>query len=40
MRLTRLELHQFRSYERLELDVDAAGLRVHGANASGKTPLL
>lgn len=40
MRLTRLELHQFRSYERLELDVDAAGLRVHGANASGKTTLL
>jgi len=40
MRLSRLELHQFRSYERLELDVDAAGLRVHGANASGKTTLL
>lgn len=40
MHLTRLELEQFRAYERLDLRLDPAGLRLHGANASGKSSLL
>ncbi|MFM9106687.1 MAG: DNA replication/repair protein RecF [Chloroflexota bacterium] len=40
MHLTRLELEQFRAYERLDLRLQPAGLRLHGANASGKSSLL
>ena len=40
MRLTHLELEQFRTYERLDLPLHGAGLRLHGANASGKSSLL
>ncbi|HEX3721256.1 MAG TPA: DNA replication and repair protein RecF [Nitrolancea sp.] len=40
MKLLRLELEEFRNYRRAVLDVPAAGLRVYGANATGKTSLL
>ncbi len=40
MRLLRLELEEFRLYHHLELEIPAAGLRLYGANASGKTSLL
>lgn len=40
MRLRRLELEEFRSHRRLELDLEPAGLRVVGRNASGKSSLL
>ncbi len=40
MRLNRLVLDQFRSYERLDLDVPRQGLRITGRNASGKTSVL
>ncbi len=40
MYLRRLELEEFRSYRRLELDLPAEGLRIIGANASGKSTLL
>lgn len=40
MHLRSLELEEFRSYRRLELDVAHAGLRLAGANASGKSTLL
>lgn len=40
MRLTRLELEEFRCYRKLDLDIPSPGLRLHGLNASGKTSLL
>jgi DNA replication and repair protein RecF len=40
MRLTRLELEEFRCYRKLDLKVPSPGLRLHGLNASGKTSLL
>ncbi len=40
MRLTRLELEEFRCYRKLDLDIPSTGLRLHGLNASGKTSLL
>ena len=40
MYLRRLELEEFRSYRRLELELPAEGLRIIGANASGKSTLL
>lgn len=40
MSLTSLTLAQFRSYERISLDIPRPGLRVVGPNASGKTTLL
>lgn len=40
MYVTRLALDEFRSYYHLDVAVPAAGLRVVGLNASGKTSLL
>lgn len=40
MRLTLLELEQFRAYQKLVLPLDREGLRLRGANASGKSSLL
>lgn len=40
MRLTSLELDEFRLYRTLRLAIPPAGLRVVGRNASGKTSLL
>lgn len=40
MRLSRLELQEFRSYRHSALDIPATGLRLYGPNASGKTTLL
>lgn len=40
MHLTTLELDEFRAYQRLSLEFDPGGLRLFGANASGKTTLL
>ena len=40
MRLLKLELDEFRLYHDLDLDIPEAGLRLYGANASGKTSLL
>lgn len=40
MRLTRLELEEFRCYRKLKLGVPSSGIRLHGLNASGKTSLL
>lgn len=40
MRLRRLELDEFRSFRSLRLDVDPAGFRAVGANASGKSTML
>lgn len=40
MHLTSLELEEFRSYRRLSLAFDPKGLRLFGANASGKTTML
>ncbi|HEU4792830.1 MAG TPA: AAA family ATPase, partial [Nitrolancea sp.] len=40
MRLTRLELEEFRCYRKLDLAIPSSGLRLHGLNASGKTSLL
>lgn len=40
MHLARLELEEFRSYRRLDLPLPAAGLRLRGDNASGKSSLL
>jgi DNA replication and repair protein RecF len=40
MRLTQLQLTEFRSYHRLELDVPPEGLILIGRNASGKSTLL
>ena len=40
MHLSRLVLEEFRLYQRLDLAIPAAGLRIYGANASGKSSLL
>jgi DNA replication and repair protein RecF len=40
MRLTSLDLEEFRSYRSLHLDIEPAGLRLFGSNGSGKTSLL
>lgn len=40
MHLLELELEEFRSYRRLSLELSEAGLRLVGANASGKSTLL
>lgn len=40
MRLRALELDEFRSFRSLRLEIDPAGFRVIGANASGKSTLL
>ncbi len=40
MHLRRLELEEFRSYRKLELDLPLEGMRIVGANASGKSTLL
>ncbi|MDQ3693927.1 MAG: DNA replication and repair protein RecF [Chloroflexota bacterium] len=40
MHLVELELEEFRSYRRLQLHLDRAGLRLVGDNASGKSSLL
>lgn len=40
MHLTELELEEFRSYRRLELQLETPGLRLVGDNASGKSTLL
>ena len=40
MRLTSLDLEEFRSYRNLHLDIEPAGMRLFGSNASGKTSLL
>ncbi|CAA9576737.1 MAG: DNA recombination and repair protein RecF [uncultured Thermomicrobiales bacterium] len=40
MHLRSLELEEFRSYRRLALDLEPAGLRLAGPNASGKSTLL
>ena len=40
MPLRSLQLEQFRSYERISLDIPPTGMRVVGPNASGKTTLL
>lgn len=40
MHLSELELEEFRSYRRLRLQLDPAGLRLVGDNASGKSTLL
>lgn len=40
MHLSELELEEFRSYRRLRLQLDPAGLRLVGNNASGKSTLL
>lgn len=40
MHVAELELEEFRSYRRLRLPLEAAGLRLIGDNASGKSTLL
>lgn len=40
MRLSRIELEEFRCYRKLELEIPSSGLRLHGLNASGKTSLF
>lgn len=40
MHLDRLELEQFRLYRSLSLPIPASGLRIVGANASGKSTLV
>ncbi len=40
MRLTRLELHDFRSYDHAELELPAGPVALVGPNAQGKTNLL
>ena len=40
MHLVHLELQEFRSYRRLDLGFDPRGIRLAGANASGKSTLL
>lgn len=40
MHLTELELEEFRSYRRLQLQFEPAGLRLVGDNATGKSTLL
>lgn len=40
MHLRTLDLEEFRSYHSLHLDLDPRGLRLYGANTSGKSTLL
>lgn len=40
MRLTRLELSEFRCYHHATIELPPAGLRVYGRNASGKSSLI
>ncbi len=40
MRIRALELDEFRSFRSLHFDIDAAGFRAAGPNASGKSTLL
>lgn len=40
MNLSSLDLEEFRTYRTLHLDLGKSGLRLFGANASGKTSLL
>ena len=40
MYLSRLHLEEFRNYHSLEMDLDPAGLRLIGQNASGKTSFI
>lgn len=40
MRIEHLSLTNFRNYARLELDLPARAILLHGANAQGKTSLL
>lgn len=40
MKLSSLDLEEFRTYRSIHLDVEPAGLRLSGANASGKSSLL
>jgi|SRR5579884_2270188 len=40
MHLCSLDLEEFRSYRRLHLELDPRGLRLYGANTSGKSTLL
>jgi DNA replication and repair protein RecF len=40
MHLSRLELREFRNYERLALELPAGVVAVHGPNGAGKTNLL
>jgi DNA replication and repair protein RecF len=40
MHVVELELEEFRSYRRLQLQLEPAGLRLVGDNASGKSTLL
>ena len=40
MTLTRLHLAQFRSWARLELDLDHRPVAIHGPNGAGKTNIL
>lgn len=40
MQLSRLSLQQFRTYDSLDLDIGASGIRISGRNASGKTSFL
>ncbi len=40
MRVTRLELEEFRCFRRLTIDFPAPGVRIIGANGSGKTSVI
>lgn len=40
MQVSRLSLQQFRTYDVLDIRIDAAGMRISGRNASGKTSFL
>ncbi|MCS5603034.1 MAG: AAA family ATPase, partial [Paracoccus sp.] len=40
MTLRRLSLAQFRSWARLDLELDRHPLAIHGPNGSGKTNIL
>lgn len=40
MQVSRLSLQQFRTYDVLDIPIDAQGMRISGRNASGKTSFL
>lgn len=40
MQVSSLSLRQFRTYDTLDISVDAHGMRISGRNASGKTSIL